>query len=63
PAERIGSIFDIDSDFQRRGTENEVGTGLGLILVKEFVELCKGKISVESEPDKGSSFCVELPQA
>lgn len=62
PIERIGSIFDIDSDFQRKGTEEEAGTGLGLTLVKEFVELCKGKISVESEPGKGSRFCVELPQ-
>lgn len=62
PTAQLSRIFEIDSDFRRKGTDDEVGTGLGLILVKEFVELSKGKISVESEPKKGSTFCVELPK-
>jgi PAS domain S-box-containing protein len=37
------------------------GTGLGLSITKKFVELMKGKIYVESEPGKGSTFIVELP--
>jgi signal transduction histidine kinase len=62
PADKLVRIFEIDSDFKRKGTDNEIGTGLGLTMVKEFVTLSKGKISVESEPKKGSTFCVELPR-
>lgn len=44
-----------------RGTNNEKGTGLGLILCKDFVELNGGTISAESELEKGSAFMINLP--
>jgi len=46
-----------------RGTNNESGTGLGLILCKEFVEKHGGTIRIESEPGKGSRILFTLPQA
>lgn len=60
-AAEIQMLFRIDSKLTKYGTANEKGTGLGLILCKEFVELNHGKIWVESEFGKGSSFKFSLP--
>lgn len=57
------NLFRIDTNFTLPGTDNEIGTGLGLILVKEFVEKHGGTIDVESEPGKGSRFHFTLPAA
>lgn len=54
-------LFSIEKDVQRLGTLNEKGTGLGLLLCKEFIEKNNGTIRVESTEGKGSSFYVELP--
>jgi signal transduction histidine kinase len=49
-------LFDKTSGYSTRGTANEKGTGLGLILCKEFVEKNGGQIWLESEEGKGSTF-------
>lgn len=51
------------SGFTTRGTNEEKGTGLGLSICKELVELNHGRIWVESEPNLGSKFFVELPRS
>ncbi len=56
-------LFEIDSNHTARGTANEEGSGLGLILVKEFVARHGGEIWVESEPGEGSEFYFTLPAA
>jgi signal transduction histidine kinase len=61
--EYIEKIFRIDHDTTSTGTMNETGTGLGLLLTKEMVELNGGKIYVESEFGKGSTFSVSFPLA
>jgi len=60
-SEHINKLFRIDSKLSKTGTANEKGTGLGLILCKEFVEKNNGKIWVESEVGKGSDFKFTLP--
>lgn len=58
----INTLFKIDSINTSRGTEDERGTGLGLILCKEFVEKHEGTISVESKVGLGSIFSFTLPK-
>ncbi|MFZ6031863.1 MAG: sensor histidine kinase [Melioribacter sp.] len=56
-------LFKLGEQVNMLGTENEPGSGLGLLLCKEMVELNNGKIWFESEPDKGTTFYVSLPKA
>lgn len=61
PKEKVKDLFKINKSVSTPGTRNEKGTGLGLILVKEFIELNKGTIKVESEVNVGTSFTFTLP--
>lgn len=54
-------LFRQDTPFTRRGTNDEAGTGLGLLLCKEFINKHNGKIWVESEEGKGSTFSFSIP--
>jgi signal transduction histidine kinase len=56
-------LFDKINPYSSRGTANEKGTGLGLLLCKEFVEKNGGRIWVESAETKGSTFFFTLPKA
>lgn len=58
----IEKLFLIDQCFSTSGTNNETGTGLGLILCKEFIERHGGKIWAESQPGEGSVFFFNLPK-
>ena len=60
--EDIGKLFRIDINTKYIGESTEKGTGLGLILCKEFVERHQGNISVESQVNKGSVFSFTLPK-
>ena len=57
----LEKLFVKNSNPTTLGTANEKGTGLGLLLCKEFVEKNNGSISVSSEPEKGSKFTITLP--
>lgn len=59
--DELSRLFRLDSSFSTKGTADEEGTGLGLLLCKEFIEKNSGKIWVTSEKEKGSTFAFTLP--
>ncbi len=58
----IEKLFKIDHHHSTPGTDEEQGSGLGLILCKDLVEKNKGEISVESEEGKGTTFTFSIPK-
>ena len=62
-AENMEKLFRIDEKFKSTGTAGEKGTGLGLIICREFVEKNGGEITVQSTPGEGSIFSFTLPVA
>jgi signal transduction histidine kinase len=61
-ADKLDEIFDF-TNVSTRGTGNESGTGLGLLLCKEFIEINGGTIQVQSKPGEGSAFTITLKTA
>lgn len=57
----VQKLLKIENKFKREGTEGEQGTGLGLLLCREFIEKNNGSISIESEIDQGTTFTFTLP--
>jgi len=60
-AEEIALLFFVQTHFSQPGTQGEKGTGIGLLLCKELVELNGGKLWITSAPGKGSKFFFSLP--
>ncbi len=63
PKEKQEDLFSIKNPFKTLGTEKEKGTGLGLIMSKEFVEIMNGRIDFNSTEGEGSTFNFYLPIA
>ncbi|MCZ4694939.1 hypothetical protein DWB61_08050 [Ancylomarina euxinus] len=61
--ENIDKLFRIDKKYKTVGSSGEKGTGLGLLLCKEFVEINKGQIGVKSTLGEGSCFYFTVPKA
>ncbi len=61
PTNAVRKIFNIDNSIRTIGTQGENGTGLGLIISKEYIEKNDGSISVISTIGKGSTFSIHLP--
>jgi len=63
PKHRINNLFEILQNKSTRGTTGESGSGIGLNLVKDLVELNKGQIKVQSKINTGTTFEILLPAA
>ncbi|MEA3446716.1 MAG: HAMP domain-containing sensor histidine kinase [Bacteroidota bacterium] len=58
----LNNLFKLDKLQTTLGTANEKGTGLGLVLCKEFIEANKGSIKISTEEGKGSEFVISIPK-
>jgi len=58
----VKDLFILDKKTVSKGTAGESGSGLGMILVKEFIDRHKGSISIESEPGTGTTVIISLPK-
>ena len=63
PADQLPHLFEISNTKSHYGTEGERGSGLGLLLCKDFIEKNKGNIRVESIVEEGSTFTISIPTA
>lgn len=63
PADKLSRIFDIEKSKSTTGTEKEEGSGLGLVLCKEFIQKNAGAIWVESTINQGTTFYFTVPLA
>lgn len=63
PENVMAELFKTNQLFSTKGTNNEQGTGLGLILCKEYTELLGGELRIWSKPETGSRFTFTLPVA
>jgi signal transduction histidine kinase len=59
--EQVNNLFKIDGCYSTHGTNKERGTGLGLVVVKEFVEINHGSISISSICGAGTTVSISLP--
>ena len=59
--ENQGNLFTLEHSYSTKGTNDEAGTGLGLVICKEFVEQNNGTISVKSTLNVGTTFYVKFP--
>lgn len=62
PEEFLPTLFEKKKKHQRQGTDGEISTGMGLPIVKKFVELHNGSIKVESKENEGTTFYIVLPE-
>lgn len=63
PEENLSKLFKVDEQITTKGTENELGTGLGLVLCKELLNKNNCDLYVESVLKRGSKFYFEIPRA
>jgi len=59
--DEVKKLFELDTNFSKPGTDMEQGSGLGLVICREFIRLNNGKIWAESEEGKGSTFSISIP--
>jgi len=59
--DQVDKLFSVNQHFSQKGTSGEKGTGLGLLLCKELVELNQGKLWVEAVAGQGCKFSFSLP--
>lgn len=62
PKQMVNNLLRIDTNSSRTGTDNEKGTGLGLLICKEMISLHNGNLDVESKVNRGTTFTVKLPK-